>query len=159
VRTPTIVAVAAAVLTTGAIALVLGSSPGGAGAPTPVASVEAVTGTWEASEGPDAPAPLETPVRLTFGEGAVFVETGCNTGRAAATVEESRLVIGPLAATRKACPSPLDVQEAWVFDMLESTPSMELGGTSELTLSWGDDYELLLTRVADAPGTSPTPQV
>ncbi len=156
-RAPTLVAVAA-ILTGGAIALVLGSSPGGAGAPTPVASLEAVTGTWEAGEGPDAPAALVAPVRLTFGEGAVFVETGCNTGRAAVTVEESRLVIGPLASTRKACPGPFDAQERWVFGMLESTPLMGLGGTSELTLSWGDDYELLLARVAGDAGTSPTPQ-
>jgi heat shock protein HslJ len=157
-RRPTAIVIGAAVVAAGALVLVLGSTSSGAGAPTPVTSLEEVTGTWEATESTDAPAELAAPVRLTFAEGGVFVETGCNTGRGAATVEAGLLVAGPFATTRKACVPPLDTQEQWVLVMLESTPRMGLAGTSELTLTWGEGYALLLTRVADAAtGRGPSP--
>ncbi len=156
-----VVAVVAAVgtaLAAGAVVLVLGSTPSGAESPTPVASLEEVTGTWEAAAGPDAPAELAEPVRLTFGDGGVFVETGCNTGRGAATVTDGALVIRTLATTRRACGAPLDAQEVWVLAMLEAGPGISSAGPDEVVLTWGDDDELVLARVADA-GTGPTPRV
>lgn len=158
-RMLTVVAVAVAVLTVGVLVLVLGSSTPEDGAPDPVASLDAVTGTWEASGGSDTPAELVAPVRLTFAEGGMFLETGCNTGRGSVTVEDGRLVAGPLATTRKACVPPLDEQEAWVLGMLEAGPQMGLVGTDELTLSWGDGYQLVFTRVADSTSDGPTPKV
>ena len=107
-----------AALAAGALVVVLGSSPSGAEAPTPVAALAEVTGPWQATTAPDAPTELVEPVRLTFGAGGVFVETGCNTGRGAAAVEDGRLVTGPLATTRKGCTPPLATQETWVLGML-----------------------------------------
>jgi heat shock protein HslJ len=159
VRAMTVVAAAVAVLTIGVLVLVLGSSTPEEGAPDPVASLDAVIGTWEASAGPDAPAEPVAPVRLTFAEGGMFFETGCNTGRGSATVEDGRLVGGPFATTRKACVPPLDEQEAWVLEMLAAAPQLGLVGTNELTLSWGDGYQLVFTRVADSGSDSPTPRV
>lgn len=152
------VAAAGAALAAGALVLVLGSSPSGAEAPSPVTSLDEVTGTWEATTGPDTAAELAQPVRLTFGDGGVFVETGCNTGRGAASVVEGTLVAWPLATTRRACVPPLDAQEAWVLAMLEAGPGIATAGPDELVLTWGDGDELVLARVADS-GTGPTPRV
>ncbi len=148
-RAVAVVAAAVAAVAAGALAVVIGSSPSGAEPPTPVTSFEELTGTWEATAGPEAPTALVAPVRLTFAEGGVFVEAaGCNTGRGAVSVQDGTLVAGPFAITQKACEPPLATQEAWVFEMLEAMPAAGLSGGDELVLSWDEDHQLVLDRVA-----------
>ncbi len=147
----TVVAVVIAVVLGGALVLVLGSSPSGAGTPAPVASLAAVTGTWEASDASEAPAPLVAPVRLTFATSGLFVDTGCNTGRGLAHLESSDLYLEAISTTRRACEPGLTAQEQWVLDMLESHPRMGLAGGTELHLTWSPDHTLVLTLVPDTP--------
>jgi heat shock protein HslJ len=155
VKRATAIAVGLAVVVVGALVLVLGSSPTGAGTPTPVADLAAITGTWQATDDSKAPAPLVAPVRITFAANGLFVETGCNTGRAPAHLESSVLVTEALIMTRRACEPEPTAQEQWVVEMLESRPSVGLAGGTELHLEWGSS-SLVLTLVPDAPeGTAP----
>ncbi len=135
----TLVSVGAAVLA--AAGLVLGTASGDdteAGM-LPVASLEEISGTWSLVDDQSAPAPLVAAVTLQFAEGGLFVDTGCNTGRGPVSVDDSRLVllVDHLATTRRACEPTLAAQEAWVLDMVASTPRLERGGPM-LALHWGE---------------------
>lgn len=122
--------------------------------PVPVGSLDDISGTWVSGEDVGAPAPVVGSLRLTFADGFVLVDTGCNTGRAAASVLDSHLVVEQVATTRMACPPPLAEQEAWVLEMVTNSPRMELSGPN-LSLHWGTGEELWITmeRVQDAPTT------
>ena len=152
----TTVAVAVAVVT------VLGARTGGdnANGSVPVGSLTEIAGTWNAVNDTGAPAKLGAPVRLLVAEGGMFVDTGCNTGRGLADVQGSRLVVGALATTKRACPPPLGAQEHWVREMLTTQPRLERSGPM-LALHWGEEerYWLGLELVPEpttSTGTAPT---
>ncbi len=119
---------------------------------TPVRALDDVAGRWAPVNDVGAPAAVIGPMSLTFSDGYVLVETGCNTGRGGASVSDSRLVVEALATTRKACLPALAGQEAWVLDMLTNGPRMELSGPT-LSLHWGADEEfwIALERNDGAP--------
>lgn len=143
------------VVVAAALVVALGPRMGGRARATPVSSLEEVIGTWEATSAPDAPTDLSAPVRLVVVEGGLFVETGCNTARGPAHVEDSRLVVEALAATRRACVPPLDTQEQWVLEMLDSRPVLQHSG-SALVFQWGDSGQYLL-ELLPAQDVSPSP--
>lgn len=136
----------------GVVGVVAGTGGGGARGSDPVGSLEEVRGRWVPVDDTGAPAPVIATMSLTFADGLVLVETGCNNGRSAAVVLDSRLVIDALATTRKACPPPLGPQEAWVLDMASDSPQMELFGPT-LSLRWGvgGEFRLLLRQSEDTP--------
>jgi len=143
---PATIAVVAVTVASLTVVGLLGSVGGGgtASGPTPVAGLDDVAGRWAPVDDSRAPAPVVGSMSLTFSEGFVLVETGCNTGRGGASVSGSRLLVEALATTRKACPPPLAEQEAWVLDMLTNGPRMELSGPT-LTLHWGVDEEFWIS--------------
>lgn len=76
-------------------------------------------------------------VTLTFADGQVSANAGCNTMNGAATWDGETLEVeGPLASTMMACEEPLMEQDDWLSDFLTSSPDLAVDG-GELTL--GDD--------------------
>ena len=76
-------------------------------------------------------------MRLAFGDGRVFAETGCNGVCAARCPSRTACSSpGPLMSTRMACEPALMEQERWVTEMLGSRPRLELSGPY-LYLHWG----------------------
>ncbi|MEO7422305.1 MAG: META domain-containing protein [Ornithinibacter sp.] len=152
--TVAVVAVAVASLAVAGLLTGTGGARDNANGSIPVGSLGDLSGRWVAANDVGAPAPVVGEVSLTFSDGFVLVRTGCNTGRARASVVDSRLVLEELATTRKACPSPLAEQEAWVVDMVTNSPRLELSGPY-LSLHWGTNEEFWITleQVEDAPTT------
>ena len=73
-------------------------------------------------------------VTLTFADGRISANAGCNTMNGAATWDGETLEVeGPLASTMMACEEPLMEQDTWVSDFLTSSPDLSVDG-DELTL-------------------------
>jgi len=123
------------------VATAAGGGPGGDGSANgsvPVEDVAVLSGGWTVVNDGSAPAPVRGVVRLVFGDGRVFAETGCNTVRGPVSVEGSVLVTtGPLLSTRMACEPALMEQERWVTEMLGGHPRLELSGPY-LYVHWGE---------------------
>ncbi|HET6966993.1 MAG TPA: META domain-containing protein [Ornithinibacter sp.] len=86
-------------------------------------------------------------VTLTFEDGRISANAGCNTMSGPATWDGETLEVeGPLASTMMACEEPLMEQDTWVSDFLTSSPALAVDG-DELTL--GDDSTgMTLTRAS-----------
>ena len=138
-RTFLVVAGVVALVAAGAVAAALAGGGDGdtANGSVPVDDVGVLTGVWTVVNDVSSPAPLQGVVRLVFGDGRVFSETGCNTVRGPVSVEDSVLVTGPLMSTRMACEPALTEQERWITEMLGSRPRLELSGPY-LSLLWGE---------------------
>ena len=139
-RTFLVVAGVVALVAAGAVAATLAGDGDTANGSVPVADVGMLTGGWTVVNDGSAPAPVRGVVRLVFGDGRVFSETGCNTVRGPVSVEDSVLVTGPLMSTRMACEPALTEQERWITEMLGSRPRLELSGPY-LALHWGPDEQ------------------
>jgi heat shock protein HslJ len=63
----------------------------------------------------------ETELTVTFVAGSASGTAGCNTFRARYTADESRLTLGPVTTTRRACAPPMMAQEAGFLAALAST--------------------------------------
>ena len=83
-----------------------------------------------------APA-AEAPAYAVFEDGAIAGSTGCNNYTGAYETDGGSMTIGPLAATRMACASPLMEQEAAYFVLIEQVDGYKVSG-NDLTLSNGD---------------------
>jgi META domain len=138
-RTVVVVAGVVALVAAGAVAATLAGGGDGdtANGSVPVEDVGVLTGGWTVVNGGSAPASVQGVVRLVFGDGRVFSETGCNTVRGPVSVAESVLVTGPLMSTRMACEPALMEQERWITEMLGARPRLELSGPY-LALHWGE---------------------
>jgi heat shock protein HslJ len=76
-------------------------------------------------------------VRLTFEDGRISVQGGCNTLNGGATWEGDTLEVAePMASTMMACEEPLMEQDQWLSSFLTSSPALEVDGD---TLTLGDD--------------------
>ena len=76
-------------------------------------------------------------VTLTFEDGRVSAQAGCNTMNGAATWDDGTLdVTGPMASTMMACEQALMEQDQWLSSFLTSSPALEADGQ---TLTLGDD--------------------
>jgi heat shock protein HslJ len=74
-------------------------------------------------------------ISLTFEDGTVGANAGCNNMSAGYTVADGTLeVAGPIAQTQMACPDDLQGQDTWIAEFLESGPTLALDG-DQLTLS------------------------
>jgi heat shock protein HslJ len=76
-------------------------------------------------------------ITLTFEDGRVSAQGGCNTLNGAATWEGDTLEVAePMASTMMACDQPLMDQDQWLSTFLTSSPALEVDGE---TLTLGDD--------------------
>jgi putative lipoprotein len=85
------------------------------------ASPATLVGSWVAVAVGGEPVPDGVEVSLTVEpDGGVSGSTGCNRYHGTMTVDEASVEIGPLATTRKACPSPaMEVEAAFERAMSE----------------------------------------
>ena len=147
-----------ALVALGALTASLAGGGGGddsANGSVPVEGVGMLTGEWAVVNDGSAPAPVQGAVRLVFGDGRVFAETGCNTVRGPVSVEDSVLVAGPLVSTRMACETALTEQERWLTEMLGSRPRLELSGPY-LYLHWGEGEQWWLGLEQEGSGEGAT---
>jgi heat shock protein HslJ len=76
-------------------------------------------------------------ITLTFEDGRVSAQGGCNTINGEATWEGDTLEVAePMASTMMACDQPLMDQDQWLSTFLTSSPALEVDGD---TLTLGDD--------------------
>lgn len=123
-----------------------GEGTGAGGAASAVTSLEELTGTWTATEDSTVPSPMVagTPVGLTFEDGKVLAETGCNNLFGAASVRDGTLDVEGAAGTLMGCPPERMAQEDWVREMLAAAPTIALDG-DVLVLTWSGNT-LRLTK-------------
>lgn len=76
-------------------------------------------------------------VTLTFTDGRISAQAGCNTLNGSAAWDADALEVPePLASTMMACEEPLMAQDTWLSSFLTSSPALDLDGD---TLTLGDD--------------------
>ena len=76
-------------------------------------------------------------VALSFEDGRISANAGCNTMNGAATWDGDTLqVAGPLAMTMMACDEALMDQDQWLSEFLTSSPALAVDAE---TLTLGDD--------------------
>lgn len=78
----------------------------------------------------------DSTIQLTFDEGRISAQAGCNTLNGGATWTDALVLDGPLASTMMACPAGLEAQDQWLTKLLESEPRIALDGE---TLILGND--------------------
>ena len=80
----------------------------------------------------------DTEITLTFGDGLISADAGCNRIAGRVGLEGAELVadgrIGPV--TKMACPGPREAQDQWLSELLASRPTVALEGEI-LTLTQG----------------------
>ncbi len=87
-----------------------------------------------------------TPLTLSFADGAVVGGSGCNTYRAVYKSDGDRVTIGPVAATRKACPGEgVMEQEHQFLAALESATRWAIDG-DQLDMHRADGERALMAR-------------
>lgn len=73
-------------------------------------------------------------VTLTFIDGRLSANAGCNTQNGDAAIEDGALVVGQLASTMMGCEDALMAQDQWLAGFLEAGPQVTLAdGTLTLT--------------------------
>lgn len=65
---------------------------------------------------------------LTFVDGRISVNAGCNTMLGDVTLSGGKLETGPMASTMMACEQPLMDQDQWLTAFFESAPAWTLEG-------------------------------
>lgn len=92
----------------------------------------------------------DSQLTLTFEDGNLAVNAGCNTMTSAYSVEGGKLAwTGTPAATMMGCENDLMNQDTWLIDLFTKGVDATLEG-DELTLTSGD-VTITLSEVADAP--------
>lgn len=89
-------------------------------------------------------------LRLSFEEGRVRAQAGCNSMFGGYSFEGDTLVAEQLAMTEMGCPQELMDQDTWIAELLSSRPTLALDG-DELTVTSGDTVVTLLDRVVADP--------
>ena len=78
-----------------------------------------------------------TEVTITFEDGSISVQAGCNTMRAGYEVTDNALTVDQVAQTMMACEDDKQAQDEWLAAMLEGGPEVALDGET-LTLTSSD---------------------
>jgi heat shock protein HslJ len=90
-----------------------------------------------------------TKVRLTFEDGKLGANAGCNQMSGAYSLDGATLVVGNLASTMMACDSARQAQDEWLTALLTGRPTVTLAG-DDLTLATAkDELRLQDRRVAE----------
>jgi heat shock protein HslJ len=91
-----------------------------------------------------------TRLRLTFQDGDVRANAGCNLLTGRASLDGGRLAVDRFATTEMACDAPLQEQDAWLARFLNAGPTWRLDG-DDLVLSTGDTEIRLTDRTIADP--------
>jgi heat shock protein HslJ len=92
-------------------------------------------------------------IRLSFNDGELRADAGCNALFGHARLAGGRLVVDSIGGTEMGCRAELVQQDEWLSDFLTSKPSWQLDG-DELTLTSGDLHLRLLERSVAEPDRS-----
>lgn len=90
---------------------------------------------------------------LLIRDGRISAFSGCNTGVGAVSAAGGKLVVGPMASTRRACLNPTGDFESRYFKLLQAQPTFRMEGDT-LTLIAGDD-NTRFRRSAEKPDGKP----
>ena len=94
-------------------------------------------------------------VTLQIRDGRVSAYSGCNTAHADVRAVDGKMEVGPLAATRRACPEPVGTFESRWFKLLRDRPYFRTeGGT--LILAAGE-HSANFRRITDKPSPVKAP--
>ena len=91
-----------------------------------------------------------TRIRLSFDDGRIGVQAGCNTMGASYRLDGGRLRITDAATTEMGCDPARQAQDDWVFAFLGAGPTVALAG-DELTLTAGSTAIRFLDREVAEP--------
>jgi heat shock protein HslJ len=127
------------------------ASPSGSSGPSPATGLDGRTflSTGVTVAGADRPLVEGTLIRISFQDGNIGANGGCNTFGGTYLVSGGRLFISGGGMTEMACDEDRMAQDEWLFAFLGSTPEIALDGDT-LVLTSGDTVITLLDReVAD----------
>ncbi len=85
-------------------------------------------------DGQARPAAADTTLTLSFADGSVSADFGCNSGSGPYRVDDGVLVVEPLSTTRKGCSGELGDQDGFMNELLSGSPTVQLDG-DQLTLT------------------------
>jgi heat shock protein HslJ len=119
------------------VALVAGLLLGGCGSSSGAGGTPDLAGkTFTSTEVRGTELVSGSSVTLSFEDGRISANAGCNTMNGAATWDTGKLVVtGPMASTMMACSEALTKQDQWLSSFLTSSPALTLDGD---TLTLGD---------------------
>lgn len=118
-------------------------------------------GTWQLRadylrDGAGATEQPEDLPTLTFEDGALGVNTGCNTGGGDYEVDGNQLTLGPVALTMRACEGVTGDLERLVSGLLGATELTFAVDDGTLTLTAEDGTTLAFSATDGAPGDADT---
>lgn len=90
---------------------------------------------------------------LLIRDGRISAFSGCNTGNAAASSVDGKMVVTTMAVTRRACMEPVGSFEGRYFKLLQGSPYFRVENDA-LILAAGDD-SARFRRVAEKPSGKP----
>jgi heat shock protein HslJ len=114
--------------------------------PPALAAAETLAGKWRIVSVSGAGALDVSKTRAEFSGDRFASTVGCNRIAGRAAVSESQLSFGPMAATRMACPPPLDAFERQYLAALQEARAYRLEGSTLLFLSAAGDALVALER-------------
>ncbi|MDO7869210.1 META domain-containing protein [Nocardioides jiangxiensis] len=89
-----------------------------------------------------------TEIRLSFADGNLDLQAGCNRMSAAYTIDGSRLTVGPVASTEMGCPQPRMAQDTWLAGLFARPATIDW---QQQTITAGDVVLTLRPRTAVHP--------
>ena len=91
-----------------------------------------------------------TQIRLSFADGSVSAQAGCNIFGGSYSMDGDQLVVVGGGMTEMGCDPPRHAQDDWLFGFLGSRPTLQLSG-SDLVLTSGSTVITLLDREVAEP--------
>jgi heat shock protein HslJ len=124
-------------LASGGVILTLGVAPTDGSTPAPGGTAtDLVGGTFVSTAIVGRQLVADTRVTVSFSDGMLVAQAGCNTMSGPYTVTGGRLLVDQMATTEMACPAAQSEQDAWLAAFLDGASVALDGGT--LTLAAGD---------------------
>lgn len=90
-----------------------------------------------------------TDIRISFADGALTANAGCNTLGGDYTLDGNTLNVGPMFGTEMACEPALMDQDVWLTEFLTSEPSVALTGDVLALTGDGRTINMLDVETAD----------
>jgi len=101
-------------------------------------------------DGADKPLFADTRISLTFSDGRLGAQAGCNSMSGPYTLDGQVLLVGNMATTEMGCQPDLMTQDQWLAGFLGSGPQLSLDG-NDLVLTSGTTVITLLDREVAQP--------
>lgn len=90
-----------------------------------------------------------TTIRISFTNGSLSVQAGCNTMGGAYRIDGGKLIVDGAGMTQMACDAARMAQDDWLFGFLGSRPDIRLSGNDLVLVSGATTITLLDREVAE----------